>query len=183
MGRKEAFDTLSEFGKCYASTSRNDALKLVATQAGTVQEAQTYKHLFEKPYQSCLGNVTDLQISSAFVRGSIAEGLYWKRVPVPPNLMITQPPDAAQVHSLSEAAICYVGRHRNTAQELVEGTGPGTKKEISAVAALMADFAECIPPTARASLGLDPTLVRFRIAEALWRLGAVPAGASAESTR
>ena len=173
------FEELAEFGKCYASTSRADALKLVSTQAGTMDEAKTYRHLFQKPYQSCLGNVTELRVSHDLVRGAIAEGLYWKSAPVPANLAVAQVPSGAQARSLSEAAICYVGRHRATAQHLVEDTKPGTRNEFQAVTALWRDFSECVPPTAASSLRLDATLVRFRIAEALWRLGVGPGSAGA----
>jgi len=167
-------DTLSDYGKCYASTERKDALKLVATRPGSVEEAQTYKQLFQKPYQSCLGSVTTLRVWHLMVRGAIAEGLYKKKIPVPANLAVAAAPAGEQVRNISDAAVCYAAAHRGEAQSLVDSTRPGTKEEYGAVSALFPGFAECIPATARKSMQLDTTLVRFRIAEALWRLGMVP---------
>src|SRR5262249_23259133 len=76
---------LRDFGVCYASNERKDALRLVSTKAGSVEEAQTYKELFGKADQYCLAGVTSLRASHMLVRGAIAEGLYKKRIPVPAN--------------------------------------------------------------------------------------------------
>jgi hypothetical protein len=171
---KLAYGELAEFGKCYAATSRNDSILLLSSPAGSAEEAKTYKHLFQKPYQSCLGNITEFRISHHLVRGAIAEGLYLKKIPVSANLAVAQVPAGSQVKNLSEAAICYAGNHRSAAQALVEGTKPGSEKEFKAISALWPDFSSCVPPKASAGVKLDVTLVRFRIAEALWRLGAIP---------
>lgn len=175
---QEVWDTLSDYGRCYASTERKDALKLVATRPGSVEEAETYKDLFGKPYQSCLGNVTTLRVSHLMVRGAIAEGLYKKKVAVPADLMVAAAPSADQVRNISDAALCYASRHRNQAQSLVDGTKVGTEDEFAAVGALWGAFAECVPAAARNSMKIEATLVRFRIAEALWRLGIAPDSAS-----
>ena len=58
---QEAWSSLGDFGRCYASSERKDALKLVATRPGSVEEAQTYKELFVKSDQSCLGSITELR--------------------------------------------------------------------------------------------------------------------------
>lgn len=174
LSSSEAWETLTEFGKCYANYSRTDAVKLVSTQAGSADEANTYRRLFSKAYQSCLGTVEELQFSYGMVRGAIAEGLCRKQIPVPSALIINHAPDQPQVHTLSEAAICYTARHIEAAKNLVGLTKPGSKKEAAAIDALWLDFGQCVPTTASAALKLDITLVRFRIAEALWRLGATP---------
>jgi hypothetical protein len=170
---QQVWDELTAFGTCYASTSRSDALKLVATRAGSPEEAATYKHLFEKPYQFCLGSITNLRVPYQLVRGAIAEGLYYNRVEVPPTLAVSTAPTREQVHSLSDAAVCYSSQHRDTAQTLVEQTKAGSKKELDAVTSLSPELFQCFPPTVSSSVQLDSILVRFRIAEALWRLGAV----------
>jgi hypothetical protein len=170
----EVWDDLAEFGKCYASMERKDALVLVATRPGSMEELQTYKRLFRKPYQSCLADVTSLTVSPFMVRGTIAEGLYHKRIPVPAALAVTVPPSRDQVQNLGDAAICYAARHREATQSLVDGTRPGSKKEADAIAAMSGGFSECIPPNAKKTLALDTTLIRFRLAEALWRLGILP---------
>jgi hypothetical protein len=146
----------------------------VATQAGSADEAKTYKRLFSKPYQACLGNLTEVRVSHHIVRGVIAEGLYWKKVPVPANLQVTRAPTAQDAKSLSDAAVCYAAGHREAAKALVDRTRLGSDREVEAVKALSRDFMPCIPPTVRGPLRLDTTLLRLRIAEALWRLGATP---------
>ena len=175
----EVWDDLAEFGKCYASIERKEALVLVSTRPGSMEELQTYKRLFRKPYQSCLADVTSMSFSPFLVRGAIAEGLYRKKVPVPANLAVTSIPSREQVTNFGEAAICYVARHRDAAQSLVDGTHPGSKKEADAVMAMSDGISECIPPNAKKTLALDTTPLRFRLAEALWRLGIVPGGGHA----
>ena len=162
---------LRDFGVCYASSERKDALKLVATKPGTSEEAETYRALFGKANQYCLHGVTTLHASSMLVRGAIAEGLYKKKIPVPAELAATAIPPVEQVHSISDAALCYVGGHRAEAQSLIDGTKPGSKEEFAALNALWGSFVECIPASARNSVQIDGTLVRFRIAEAMWKLG------------
>lgn len=174
LGGQAAWNELSDFGRCYASNERSDAMKLVTTKAGSAEEAQTYKQLFGKANQYCLGSVTSMRASSMMVRGSIAEGLYKKRIAVPANLAVATAPAVEQVHNLSEAALCYAGRNRGEAQSLVDGTKAGSKEEYAAIGALWDRFGECIPQTARKSMQIEVTLVRFRIAEALWRLGMAP---------
>src|SRR3954470_21499087 len=123
----EVWDDLAAFGKCYASMERKDALILVATRPGSMEELQTYKRLFRKPYQSCLASVSSMAVSPFLVRGAIAEGLYHKRIPVPATLVVTAPPSREQVQNLGDAAICYAAHHRDTTQSLVDGIGPGTQ--------------------------------------------------------
>ena len=166
-------EELAEFGKCYASMNRTNALALVATQAGSKDEATTYKRLFSKPYQACLGNLSEVRVSHHIVRGVIAEGLYWKRASVPANLQVSRAPTAQEAKSLSDAAICYAAGHRDAAQALMV-TRLGSDREVEAIKALSSDFMPCIPPTVSGPLRLDTTLLRLRIAEALWRLGATP---------
>lgn len=176
---------LRDFGVCYASNERKDALKLVATTPGTIEEVETYKQLFGKANQYCLHGVTALHASSIFVRGAIAEGLYKKKILVPANLAVATAPSVGQVHNISDAALCYVGGHSAEAQSLINDTNPGSKEEFAALEALWNSFAECIPSTARKSVQVDATLIRFRIAEALWKLGAAsgPAAAAEEAAQ
>lgn len=170
LSGRESWEALSEFGKCYANYSRDDAIKLVAARPGSPEEIQVYRKLFSKAYQSCLGDVTELNFDHGLVRGAIAEGLFLKKVPVPVDLMVRQVPDQAQVRNVSDAALCYAAKHLSAANELIEGTKPGSKQEAAAVDSIWTDFGQCIPAAVK-SLTINPTLVRFRIAEALWRLG------------
>ncbi|HEX8239596.1 MAG TPA: hypothetical protein VF574_07640 [Allosphingosinicella sp.] len=169
LGEDQIWDVVSEFGTCYAGTSKAEALMLVATEPNSAAETATYRKLFRKPYQSCLGDVSSLQgIAISMIRGAIAEGLYRKKIPIPANLM--QPvPAAGTVHNLSQASLCYVAGHPDRARALIATTRPGSKKEFEAVTALMDDFTRCIPAGAR-NLQFNATQIRFRLAEALLRL-------------
>jgi hypothetical protein len=182
LGGQAGWNELRDFGACYASYETKDALKLVATKPASVEEIETYKQLFRKANQYCLGSVTSLRASSALVRGAIAEGLYKKKIPVPANLAVTTVPAMEQVHNFSDAALCYAAAHRAEALSLVNETKPGSKQEYAAIEKLWHGFAECIPPIARQSVQVDTTLVRFRIAEALWRLGNAPGQAGMPET-
>jgi hypothetical protein len=173
---QEVWSSLGDFGRCYASTQRKEALKLVATRPGSIEEAQTYKALFQKSDESCLGSITELRVSHLMVRGAIAEGLYKKKILVPPELTVAAAPSVDQVRSMSDAALCFVGRHAEEARSLVNGTEPGSKKEFEAMTALFPAFAACVPPAAREKMRVEATLIRFRIAEALWKLGMAPDG-------
>jgi hypothetical protein len=173
---QEVWSSLGDFGRCYAASERKDALRLVATRPGSVEEAQTYKELFGKSDQSCLGSITELRVSYLMVRGAIAEGLYKKKVLVPQELAVAAAPSVDQVRSMSDAALCYVGSHSDEARSLVNGTEPGSNKEFAAMTALFPAFAACVPPAAREKMRVEATLIRFRIAEAMWKLGMTPDG-------
>ena len=171
FGGQEVWDTLIEFGVCYASREQKAAYELVSTRGGSVEEAATYKRLFRNQNQMCLGDVSQLSVNWQLVRGAIAEGLYRKAAPVPTALAVRAAPSREQVRNFSEAALCYAAAHPGEAQALV-ATRVGSKAEDRAVTAALKGLAQCIPPTAKRSLEMDATLIRFRVAEALWRLGA-----------
>jgi hypothetical protein len=171
IGGEEVWREVGFFGLCYAGQNRESALMLIATTPGSMEEAQTYKKLFSKPYLSCLGDVASLRVSHDMIRGAIAEGLLKKAVPIPASMVLQPPPPGTTGKTISEAARCYAAAHPGSVRSLV-ATSPGSKKEYAAVVALLPDFMECVPAKAR-NLPLSATQVRFRLAEALLRL---PAG-------
>jgi hypothetical protein len=172
LNESEAWDSLSIFGACYAAREPAKALRLVATQAGSADEAKTYKALFSNSDELCLGDVSELNFPYKYVRGAIAEGLYVKRIPVPPALAAQAIP-REKVASFMDAAICCAAHNTAAAQWLIASTNPGTKKETGAMDALRPNFIACLPENMPKDLAIDMTLLRFRIAEALWRLGMV----------
>jgi hypothetical protein len=168
FGNEMALRELQTFGTCYADSSRREAFQLIATEPGSRAELETYRKLFRKPYQSCLGSVIQLNVSHTLVRGAIAEGLLKKHVPLPPQLALTAP-RPAEVRNLAGAARCYVAGHRDDALRLLTDTRIGSRKEYDSVVAAMPEFVKCVPKVGR--LQFDATLVRHRIAEALYRTG------------
>ncbi len=166
LSNEEGLKEVVGFGDCYAKEQPAKALRLIATPPASREEAETYKSLFRKYYQSCLGDVVRLSADLALIRGAIAQGLYKRKVPVPAALMQTVPA-VGQVRNVSDAARCYVASHREEARQVVAETKVGSLKEHDAVVKLMPDFFKCVPDGAR--VDLTATLVRLRLAEALLR--------------
>ncbi|MFL6729424.1 MAG: hypothetical protein ACJ8E3_09590 [Sphingomicrobium sp.] len=167
-----AFDELNAFGACFATRQTKDALRLVSTEAGSADEARIYKALFSKE-QYCLGDLAGLSVPWQLVRGAVGEGFYSRRVPVPANLALPRDLAPDKVKSVFDAASCYAGRHPADARALIETTKPATKEESAMLDAHWAEFEECLPPNMPAGFKFDTLLLRYRIAEALWRMGRV----------
>ena len=175
LSNEDGLIAVMEFGECYAKGETRKALRLLATPPSTREEAKTYVALFKGSNQACLKNIIELNADIAMVRGAIVEGLYKKRIPIPPEL-IQSAPAPAEAADLSGAARCYVGGHRLEAMRLLAQTRPGGRKEFDMIDRLMPDFSKCVPKGTK--LSFPATIVRFRIAEALLRTAAsaAPAG-------
>ena len=170
---QQVWNELASFGSCYASSEQENALKLVSTPAGTIEEAKVYKALFTSADQGCLGDLSSMSVPWQYVRGAVAEGFYVKRIPVPANLAVSVAVPREDVKNFSDMAVCYVGAHSDKARALIEGTRPGSKSETAALEAMLPDLIACTPPNPANSPQFDPLIVRYRIAEALWRMGMV----------
>ena len=169
---RSAYDDLNAFGTCFASKQTKDALRLVSTEAASVAEAQVYKQLFSKE-QYCLGDLLGLSVNWKLVRGAVGEGFYEAKMPVPPALAAPVSMPREKVQSFMDAAICYARQHPDDARRLVETTKPGTKEEEASIEKLAPDFDACLPPNMPSGFQIDAILLRYRIAEALWRTGQV----------
>src|SRR5215212_8533429 len=165
-----ALDDLSAFGECFASKHTKDATRLVSTPPGSVDEARVYKDLFSKE-QGCLGDLNWLSVPWQYVRGAVGQGFYTRAVPVPPQLALPRDLPPEKVQSVMDAAVCYAGKHPDDARALVEQTKPATKEEAAALKVHWADFEACLPPNMPAGYKFDTLVLRYRIAEALWREG------------
>jgi hypothetical protein len=175
METEEALRTLGVFGVCYARQNAADAYALIATEPGSRAEAETYRRLFRRDNQSCLGEATELGVPVAFVRGAIAEGLYKRSVALPLNLALAAPTPGAPVRRLSEAARCYTATHRDEVRSLVENTPPGGRRESAALTTIAPGFYQCLPETARGRR-FNATQIRYLLAEALLRMPSASAG-------
>jgi hypothetical protein len=167
-----ALDDLNTFGACFATRQTKDALRLVGTEAGSADEARVYKALFSKE-QFCLGNLSGLSAPWKYVRGAVGEGFYHERVPVPAGFAASHDVAPEKVQSFMDAAVCYAARHSADAQQLIDQTKPGTKEEAVAIDALWSNFTACLPPNMPTGFQIENVVLRYRIAEALWRLGVV----------
>lgn len=169
-GGRGVFDDLSEFGRCFAAKETSDALKLVGTQPGSADEARVYKQLFSKD-QVCLSDLNWLRVTWQYVRGAVGEGFYYRKVALPAAFAAPHSLPPEKVKSVMDAAICYADRNAPEARSLIETTKPETKEESAAIDALWPHFEACLPPNLPAGYKFDQHLIRYRIAEALWRLG------------
>lgn len=167
---REAFDDLAEFGGCYATREQKDALTLLATSPGSADEARVYKQLFRSS-QFCLGDLSALSVPWTYVRGAVAEGFYTRKVPVPSGYAAPHSLASDKVQSVMDAAVCYADKHSTEARALIETTKPETKEESAAMDVLWPNFEACLPANMPKDFKFDPLIVRYRIAEALWRLG------------
>jgi hypothetical protein len=172
FGGRIAFDELDAFGECFATRQTKDAIRLVSTEAGSAAEARVYKELFSKE-QFCLGNLSGLNVPWRLVRGAIGQGFYARRVAVPSSLALARDLPPEKVQSVMDAAICYAGKHPVEARSLVETTKPATKEESAAFDAMWPAFQACLPANMPKDYRFDQLLLRYRIAEALWRQGLV----------
>ena len=175
-GHREAMSVLAEFGTCYASRSRTSAFELLATRPGSVEEAKVYKQLFRAQNQSCLSLTSELRVSYPMVRGAIGEGMYHKAIAVPANLAVSTAPTADNVRNFGDAALCYAGANPARIHALAQ-TRVGSKEELEAIEALLPTMGSCFPPNAQKMPEMSATLMRFRLTEALWKLGKTPEGA------
>ncbi|HYW15654.1 MAG TPA: hypothetical protein VE891_05820, partial [Allosphingosinicella sp.] len=71
LNSEQAMEEVVGFGSCYAKESPEKAMRLIATRPSSPEEARTYVALFRKPYQACLGDVTNLGSSLPMIRGAI----------------------------------------------------------------------------------------------------------------
>lgn len=165
-----AFDELNAFGQCFAAQQTKDAIRLVSTPAGSVDEAKVYKQLFSKD-QGCLGDLSALGVPWQYVRGAVGEGFYARGLAVPAELALPRDLPPEKVQSVMDAATCYAGKHPADARAIVETTKPATKEESAAFDAHWADFEACLPSNMPKDYKFDTLLLRYRIAEALWRQG------------
>lgn len=176
----EYWRTLVAFGNCYAGNNAERAFSLLATEPGSGDEHETYRRLFARGTNSCLHGTMLLNVTRAMVRGAIAEGLYRRRSAIPDHLL--QPPLAsdAPARTLSEAARCYAAKHRAEVETLLAESRAGSRREFELLSAMADGFFRCLPETARGR-SFDPTLLRYRLVEALLRLPAADtAGAAPE---
>jgi hypothetical protein len=169
FGGRIAFDELNAFGQCFASKQGNDALKLISTEPGSVEEARVYKQLFSNE-QACLGDLAGLNVPWQYVRGAVAEGYYTRHLAVPPKLALPRDLEPAKVQPVMDAATCYAGKHPADATALI-ATKPASKEQAAVLDAHWTEFEACLPANMPAGYKFDTLLLRYRIAEALWREG------------
>lgn len=163
-----AFRELSAFGVCYARFNRANALALIATEAGSREEGETFRRLISGE-QNCVLPGT-MRGSLIYFRGVIAEGLLSARESLPAELVLAAP-TVEQVRNLHDVARYYVSGHRSQAQTVL-ATRTGSQEETAAIAAIWSDVRACFPPTL--NVRLNAPWVRFLLAEALLRTGTMP---------
>jgi hypothetical protein len=176
LDAEESMKQLATFGRCYGKNQRKQALSLIAARPASREEAEVFRKLFKGDNQMCLIDGTTMYSSIDTIRGAIAEGLLRSGEPLPAELRLTVPAPT-EVRGLSEVTRCYAGSHPREAQAVL-ATRPGSRAEFETVQGVVGAFGPCLPPGGR--IRAVATLVRFRLAEALLRLG-IPLPAPAGS--
>lgn len=175
MTSEEAWLEVVTFGRCYAKRNTENALRLAATEPGSRDEATVYRELFSHPRQNCLSaGIEGFKAPYQMMRGSISEGLYYARIPQPPEMLLAAP-EPAGVRDLSGAARCYVKLNEDEARALGE-TRPGSKAETALMESIVPKFMKCMPKGVQ--LNYPSTMIRFRIVEAMFRMGLTRAEAA-----
>lgn len=169
-GQEVALQVVSYFGNCFAANSTKTAFRVLATAPSSREESQIIRESVLRDDAQCLPSGT-LSTQPTPVRGAIVEGLWRKRIAVPEELKLSAPEPAA-VQDLSGAARCYASRHAADAAALLE-TKAGGRKEYAVVKKLLPELGKCVPGGIQ--LNYPATLIRYRVAEALYRLGNVRA--------
>jgi hypothetical protein len=176
VDNEEALRTLTAFATCYARTNSADGFALLATEPGSVAEAQTYRRMFRSDSQNCLGEGTTLSVPVTFVRGAIAEGLLEREAAVPAELVRAAPAPGAEIRKYTEAARCYAAGHGAEIRAML-ASAPGGQRELAALRPLADDFFRCMPASAQ-DRRFVATHLRYMLAEALLRLPSATASAA-----
>lgn len=157
---------LQTFGACLARTRRRAALALIATEPDSPEETKALRGLVYGEHSTCLLSGTEMSMPNVFARGAVAEGLLRTAGGVPETYRLPSP-SPTEVRDLHGAARCYTSSHRTEVEKLLQ-TSPGTREEVTAVAALWEGLKTCMP---NLKVRLNAPWIRFLLAEALLRLG------------
>jgi hypothetical protein len=165
----EFWQELAHYGRCIAGQRQQQALDVLRAETGSRAESERLGRLLRDRTTNCSQDF-DLVLPAPLFRGAIAEGLYDRRAPMPPDLAWTPIPKGEPVPTFSHIARCYLPGNEARVAELVEKTRPGSRDEARAMAAIMPGFRACLPAKTR-NRPFNITQVRLRLAEALFRMG------------
>lgn len=173
MDMREYWRTLRSFGACFVKEQEEEAYELLATPNDTMQEAVAFRRIVGgKGNQPCLTD-TLMTVPSVLMRGTLAEALYKSGKAPPPKVVVVPPAPGVPARSLAGATRCLAVARRSEVHALVTQTSPGSSKERAALAKLDGTFRRCLPTAVRRRL-FNPTEIRYRLAEALFRMPAEP---------
>jgi|GEM_PF-5682756 len=165
---EEVWQELAHYGRCVAGQRTQEALDILRAETGSREESERLGRLLRDRKTSCSHDF-DLILPAPLFRGAIAEGLYDRRVPMPPELAWAPIPKGSPVPTFSHIARCYLPGNEARVAQLVEKTKPGSREEARAMAAIMPGFRACLPAAVR-NRPFNITQVRLRLAEALLRM-------------
>jgi hypothetical protein len=169
MDMHEYWRTLRSFGACFAKEQEAEAYELLATPNDTMQEAATFRRIVHgKGNHPCLTD-TVMTVPSVLMRGTVAEALYKSGKSPPSNVVVVPPAPGVPARSLAGATRCLAVARRSDVHALVTQTSPGSRKERVALVKLDGTFRRCLPAAIRRRL-FNPTEIRYRLAEALFRM-------------
>jgi outer membrane lipoprotein SlyB len=170
-----AYRELRQFGICLVRTQRSAALAIIAAAQGSPEENRAMQGtVYGELDTNCMGGGDTNVMSSVLARGAVAEGLVLSGG-VPPTLL-RPAPAPNEVRDLPGAGRCYAAGHQEQIRGLL-ATRIASPEERAAATALWSELRPCL---ARFNLRLNPTWIRYILAEGLLTLAptATPAPAA-----
>lgn len=164
----DVWQELAHYGRCVAGQRQQEAIDILRAETGSREESERLGRLLRDRGTNCSQDF-DLVLPAPLFRGAIAEGLYDRRIAMPPELAWTPIARGSPVPTFSHIARCYLPGNEARVAQLVEKTRPGSRDEARAMAAIMPGFRACLP-AARRNRSFNITQVRLRLAEALLRM-------------
>ena len=162
---------LDQIGPCLANQKPEQSLAFVNAVIDSAEEAAAFAVLFNRGRNrrnTCMGRYSGVSGTRAYIRGSVAEGLFEKLDDEVIEAFIANPPAGPEsIGTLHDLARCYVVAHPATARELLQRTDVATRGEQAFIEENMSDFRPCMPEGREVTL--QPTSLRFAIAEAAFR--------------
>ena len=174
MGNEEAWWSLRQLGACLARTRPRASETLLATRAGTAEEAAASRALLGNN-TSCLQPNSRMSVTRDLLRGVVAEGLYTRRYTAAPPALAEAPDDVPAIGAdgkpigipiLVSFARCFAAIRPGEIHSLLTTTRLGSRPEHEAIGAMAPDFGRCIPAGAR--VNFQAPIVRIVLAEALY---------------
>lgn len=160
---------MNEMGACVAANKNEQARQFVASTIDSAAESAAFDALFHPRRNPCLRNTIFAGMLRSHARGVVAEGLF-ERLP-DEHLAAAVTSGASKQDSivtLHDFARCYALANPGKASDLLRRTRVATRGETEFVRSMSGEFAPCLP--AGREVTLQPTSVRFALAEALYRL-------------
>lgn len=176
--RAATFAAIRETARCVAGNKTELADNLLATKAGSTEEFEIYRAMFERRERSCVRYASLLSFHPQLMRGAIAEALYRRRAADAP---IIRPIEASAYTSLVRQGVmrappshmaafadCVTASRPAEVHALLTTTKMDSAEEKTAMRGLVDALSACLPNGQQISLA--PLTMRVALAESAYNL-------------